>query len=161
MKLIVLVAASALALAACSTPFKGDVVTLDTAAYGGNINASTGVTLGGVQASGHFVPVISSDGKTAITVPGPCGTAQSIATYGILSGNASAAITTAGGGAAAVAGPSQSVAVAANRMSSTGEAAVLLAAGGGAAPAAATVAAHEDCSKAFPQAAGAPAPAAQ
>ncbi len=145
MKLSLIAALAAVALAGCADPFAGKVVTLDVAAGGANVTATSGLTLGYTQASGHFVPVLNKAGTALLTVNGPCGTQQIPATYGILAGNASASVQTSPAAAAAMAagsGQTETVAVAANRMSSTGDAAVILAEGGGAAPSAAVVTAH-------------------
>lgn len=132
------------ALAACATPFKGDAVTLKLAVGGANISPSTGVTLGGGQTEGHFVPVVAPDGKTPILTKSDCGTDEPLTTYSLLNGNATASATGTNGS-------SPQAAVAANSVSATGRAARYLGLGAGTAPTPDAIRESQDCSHSIPQ----------
>ncbi|MGA0603197.1 hypothetical protein ACO2Q3_20990 [Caulobacter sp. KR2-114] len=150
MKILLISAAagSALGLAACATPFKGDIASMDASAQGANINGGTGATAGAVTLKGHFVPALAADGKTPILGQDECGRAVPLDAYSILHGSATASATGTGGA-------SPQIAVAANTMSAAGASARYAALGGGAAPTADVVAASKDCSKAVPETASA------
>lgn len=115
MRMVLVAASAALALAACKS-MSYDAVTTEAAAGGAQLN-TTGLTLGYVQTDTAITPVVDQKGN-AITVKDDCGGANPLSTYSILHGNATASTTAQSG---------QSAAIAVDRGQAVGEAATELA----------------------------------